>query len=184
MRKTMMENKKLIKRLEELEAQAIVDKQKIQELEKVATVDSMTGVYNYRYCKKVISKEIYKCKRYGDKGRLFSIIVADINGLKLINDILGHVQGDSAIKEVAHVLEANIRENSTICRYGGDEFIVILPDTKSEVAKSIATRLIQKVGKGEYSISAGVSTYGEDGKTWEKLFSIADKRMYEVKNAS
>jgi diguanylate cyclase (GGDEF)-like protein len=162
-----MEHKKLLKR--------------IAELEELVMVDDMTGLYNYRYFKEAFTNEIARAKRYD---RPLSLIVVDVNGLKKVNDELGHNFGNIAIVNVSIVLRENTRKTNSVCRYGGDEFVVILPETTNKQAKALADRLKKKVKtfQDEVTISVGVASYPENAKTVKGLFNYADRRMYKDKN--
>jgi diguanylate cyclase (GGDEF)-like protein len=164
-----MEHKKLLKR--------------IKELEELVMIDDMTGLFNFRYFKETLTNEIVRAKRYN---RPLSLIVVDVNGLKKVNDEMGHVFGDIAIVNVSIVLRENTRKTNSVCRYGGDEFVVILPETNNKEAKELAKRLKKKVKtfQDEVTISVGVSSYPTNAKTVKGLFNYADKRMYKDKSDS
>ena len=149
-------------------------------LEKLAIIDELTGLYNHRYFKSAFSNEIYRAKRYD---RPLSLIVIDINGLKKINDELGHVFGNIAIVNVAITLSRGVRKSNIVCRYGGDEFVIILPETSNKSAKLLAKRLEKKVTtfQGDVTISVGVASFPKNGKTVKGLFNFADKKMYKDK---
>ncbi len=155
---------------------------KLANLERLASIDEMTSLYNHRYFKEAFANEIYRAKRYD---RNLSLIVIDINGLKKINDELGHSFGDIAIVNVAVILYKSIRKSNIICRYGGDEFVIILPETGNEDAKLLAKRLEKKTitFNGDVTISIGVSSFPKNGKTIKGLFNFADKEMYKNKGS-
>jgi diguanylate cyclase len=120
----------------------------------------------------------------------FSLILIDLDNLKYVNDSYGHHVGDLVIAEVAKVLRTNMRAKDIVGRWGGDEFIVIMPDTDLENAKKIVERLKSKLEKMEIlaegrrfkvSISAGVVQCGENFQSWLDMIKEADRLMYEDK---
>lgn len=150
-----------------------------------AFIDDLTGVYNRRYLLQWIEDELKKCRRY----RLpLSIILIDLDNFKNINDTLGHLFGDKALRLFGQFLKMTIRESDIITRYGGDEFIILLPNTPKEQVEFVGTRLIEDIKKNKFSdinlsASIGISTYPDDGLTWEDLFEVADRRLYIAKNS-
>ena len=154
-------------------------KKRIKKLEKLIMRDELTGLPNARYFKYIFPKELSRAKRFNS---LLSLMIIDINKFKEINDKQGHLVGDSYIKQVAEVLYKNIRRYDILCRYGGDEFIMVFPRTSKKqiyLIKDILKIDILKVTK--VTVSGGISTYPEDGKTLKTLFNKADKEMYKEK---
>ncbi len=150
-----------------------------------AFIDDLTGVYNRRYLIQWAEDELKKCRRY----RLpLSIILIDLDDFKNINDTLGHLVGDKVLRLFGQFLKMAIRESDIITRYGGDEFIILLPNTPKEQVEFVGTRLIEDIKKNKFSdinlsASVGVATYPDDGLTWEDLFEVADRRLYVAKNS-
>ncbi len=181
----------LLKKLADLESQkknqeALMPehiKQKFQILEHnkaklmdMAYTDKMTGVSNKD---KVISqiKDLIKDPRVN----IFSILMFDIDNFKTINDNLGHLVGDECIISMARLAEESIRKNDFIGRYGGDEFIIVLPNLDAYEAKIIAERFRQKIAqqtKPRFTISIGVASFPGDGLTFKELLESADKALY------
>jgi len=154
-------------------------KKRIRKLEKLIMKDELTGLPNARYFKYIFPKELNRVKRFN---RPLSLLVIDVNNFKKINDTKGHLVGDKYIKQVAEVLYKNIRRYDILCRYGGDEFVIIFPRTSKEQANIIKEELKKYVEKlTKVMISVGVSNYKEDGKTLKTLFNKADKEMYKDK---
>ena len=152
---------------------------KIKRLEKLTIIDALTGLYNYRYFKKTFSKELARAKRYK---RPLSLLMIDVNDLKKINDKKGHSIGDETLKKLSKILSKNIRESDTVCRYGGDEFVVILPESNKEHALVVAIGLRSDIeNKMGLTLSIGVSVYPTNGDSLEVLFNCADKKMYCAK---
>ena len=146
-------------------------------------LDDLTGVYNRRYLLHWIDGEIKKSRRY----RLpFSIVLLDLDDFKEVNDVHGHLKGDLILKLFAQYLKGAIREADVITRYGGDEFIALLPNTPREQAQVVAERIIDRAKRQTFSgiklsASAGIATFPIDGETWEELFRVADRRLYSAK---
>jgi diguanylate cyclase (GGDEF)-like protein len=135
-------------------------------LKELAITDGLTGLYNRRYFQKILKIKIKESDRYRYP---LSLIMFDIDCFKKLNDTYGHVYGDKVLVEVAHIAQKTIREIDTIVRYGGDEFMVILPITSSKEAAVVAERLREEVNKCGVSISVGVATYPDNANTKEKL---------------
>ena len=152
---------------------------KIKRLEKLTVIDPLTGLYNYRYFKKAFSKELARAKRYK---RFLSLLVVDINDLKKINDKMGHSIGDKTLKKLSKILVKNIREADIVCRYGGDEFVIILPECNKDHALVVAMGIREDIEKKiKLTLSIGVATYPNDGDCFNSLFEQADRAMYRKK---
>lgn len=151
---------------------------KLTILEKLATIDELTEVYNYRYFQEVLANEIYRAKRYD---RDLSLMIVDLDNLKAINDTKGHTIGDKVIKGTAKILIDNIRKSNIVCRYGGDEFIIILPETNKKQTYTLAKRLRKLIKSKDCTVSIGLSSFPQDGKTLKGLFNSADRALYKAK---
>lgn len=150
--------------------------------------DDLTGVYNHRYILYELERELGRAKRYR---RIFSLIMMDVDDFKAINDNYGHIMGDNVLRELASLLRRNVRRVDTVGRYGGDEFIVILPETPLSGAGFAAQRLQIEVQRGMkragyeklgVTISVGLSTSG-GLKEFDKMALIhkADTALLEAK---
>lgn len=156
---------------------------------KLATTDGLTELYNHRYFQEQLQNQISHSQRYEVP---LSLIIIDIDFFKQFNDTYGHQSGDAVLKQVAAMLKRNVRMTDIVCRYGGEEMSIILPNTKYEEAVSIANKLCTIVSEKKYKLSAnresnvtislGVATYGNDGLTPSDLIESADKRLYNAKN--
>jgi diguanylate cyclase (GGDEF)-like protein len=156
-------------------------------IEKMATTDGLTGLFNHRIFQEKLSEQFNRLKRFPEP---ISLVLADIDHFKRVNDTYGHPVGDLVLKGVAQVLKETIRDIDIPARYGGEEFAVILPGTSSEGARNIAERLRQKV-KGapfssngrriDVSVSIGIATSPSDAKSKEGLIERADKALYHAK---
>ena len=148
----------------------------------LAVRDPLTGLANYRLLTERIGEEI---KRYNRNGKPFSVLLLDLDGLKKINDVFGHLVGSLAICRVAEVLHLSSRETDTAARYGGDEFALVLPESSAEsaayVAQRISERLAKDVEEPRLTISIGVAEYPRDGTSIEHLLNAADQALYQEK---
>jgi diguanylate cyclase (GGDEF)-like protein len=155
--------------------------QEAQLLELVVT-DPLTGLPNYRRLVEVLSAEIGRSNRHE---KSFAVVFFDMDGLKRINDELGHLIGSRAVCRFAETLKSACRATDTAARYGGDEFVAVLPDTDDEgaalVIRRVTERLAEDRDKPELSMSAGVAIYPRDGGTPTTLLSAADRALYGVK---
>lgn len=155
---------------------------------KLATTDGLTELYNHRYFQDTLKKQIDISKRYEHE---FSLIIVDIDYFKKFNDTYGHQIGDSVLKIVAQVLKRNTRATDYVCRYGGEEMSIILPQTSKDEAMVNAQRICEAVAKTplkinnntevNITISLGVSVFPHDGETSQKLIECADKALYYAK---
>ena len=146
--------------------------------------DYMTKLYNRRCYDSSIKKAI-------EKGHPFSLMVIDIDNFKIVNDSFGHVAGDNALKEIADLIKKSTRNEDLCFRYGGDEFVVILPNTAKEQAELIGEKIqsatlsckLSTEGPNEFSVSLSVGVaQWEDGMSPQDLTELADKAMYSSKN--
>ena len=157
---------------------------------KLATTDGLTELYNHRYFQEQMLMMVENAKRYD---REFSLIILDIDFFKKFNDTFGHQAGDAVLRQVAHTLKKNVRATDIVCRYGGEEMSIILPNTPKEEAAGTAQKICDRVASNKYklgsdkegqvTISLGVSTYPHDGSTPTEIIEAADKRLYTAKNS-
>lgn len=155
---------------------------------KLATIDGLTELYNHRYFQDTLRKQLEISKRYGQP---FSLIIVDIDFFKKFNDTYGHQAGDAVLRQVAQTLKKNSRTTDYVCRYGGEEMSIILPNTTSEEALFNANRILHAVAEktfhlnatdtGNVTISVGVATYPDDADTPQSLIEFADKGLYYAK---
>ena len=155
---------------------------------KLATIDGLTELYNHRYFQDALKKQIEISKRYGEP---FSLIIVDIDFFKKFNDTYGHQAGDAVLRQVAETLKKNSRTTDIVCRYGGEEMSIILPNTNTEDALYNANRLNKAIAEREFqlnatekanvTISLGVSTFPNNAETPQDLIEFADKGLYIAK---
>jgi diguanylate cyclase (GGDEF)-like protein len=153
-----------------------------REARSLAVSDAVTGLGNYRRLVDALEIEIKRAER---TNRSFAFVLLDLDDLKKINDIHGHLVGTRALCRCANILRLNTRTIDTVARYGGDEFAVILPETDREGGRQLAARIAALLAAdGEeprVSVSYGVAMWPNDGWTTEALFHAADNALYEMK---
>lgn len=148
--------------------------------EKLAYLDDATGLYNRRYILKELAREFARAMRFG---RELSLLMIDVDGFKNINDTYGHLTGDQILKEVSLILKKSVRTGDIVGRYGGDEFIAILPETNLESAKNVVLRLWMsiiehdfKVKKKNIRVSLSIGTASlRNLENCTDIFSLIDK---------
>lgn len=164
-------------------AAAVAERKVAEErLRELAISDPLTGIANYRH---LITRLEGEVERSGRTDRPFAVIFMDVDGLKAINDRLGHIVGSRALCRVAEVLKASARAVDTAARYGGDEFALLLPETGAEEAAQVAQRLTEKLAQSTESpgvqVSLGVAVFPDDGRTPDALIGAADRRLYQAR---
>lgn len=155
---------------------------------KLATTDGLTELYNHRYFQEQMIMQVANCKRYNSN---FSLILIDIDFFKKFNDVYGHQSGDAVLRQVALKLKKNVRSTDIVCRYGGEEMTIILPNTDRDEAIITAQKICQVVAEKPFklandqesnvTISLGVATFPQDGETPGEITAAADKRLYVAK---
>lgn len=158
------------------------------ELQQKTIQDDLTTAFNRRYLDAYLDEELERDRRYG---RMFSILFFDLDHLKDVNDRHGHLAGSRVLREVAQLIQSKLRKSDRIFRYGGDEFVVTLPETAAEGALRVAHRLRRAVRSHHFlaaeglvvtlTASFGVATFPHDGSSQEELIRTADQAMYRVK---
>lgn len=158
-----------------------------EDLREQSIRDPLTGLYNRRYLTETLGREIARAER---ENRPLSIVISDIDSFKLINDTFGHRVGDQFLIEIADLMNKNARRSDIICRFGGEEFLLVLPGTTVESALRRAEEIRQKCvqllvpqnGSGlRVSMSFGVATYPVHGKEAEEIIIKADRALYRSK---
>jgi diguanylate cyclase (GGDEF)-like protein len=154
------------------------------QLREMVVTDPLTGLPNYRRLLEVLGMEIARSNRHD---RPFAVVFFDMDGLKRINDELGHLIGSRAVCRFAETLQAVCRTTDTAARYGGDEFVAVLPDTDRPGAELVVRRLGERLAEDRadppLAVSAGIAVYPQDGGTPTTLLSAADRALYSVKAA-
>ncbi len=157
----------------------------------IAERDPLTGLYNLRHFYSTMENEVARAKR---RGRHCSIIAIDLNRFKVINDTMGHPAGDALLRDLARLFVNTVREYDTVVRYGGDEFVVVLPEASEQNAQETIERLQAAVDDyisglvglraSGFGVSFGAATFPQDGRSVKTLLATADSRMYENKHAA
>ncbi len=161
----------------------LVGENHIYKIIELSLHDGLTGLFNHTYFYQQLDLEMRKYIRYGT---LLSLILIDIDDFKNVNDKYGHREGDRILASLSHTLMNEARDSDICCRYGGEEFAVILPLTDTHSACSIAERiqnaLIESLSCGkEVTTSIGVAAAGESTETCKKIVELADKALYKAK---
>lgn len=157
-----------------------------ERLRKLATRDLLTGLYNRNFFNEAIIRDIRKAERQHEK---LSLIIIDIDNFKQINDTYGHLHGDGVLRECAQLLKAAVRKSDFLCRYGGDEFVIVTPMPSCEENAPLFRRIEESVhvwnlayASFDYSLSLSIGcAVWETGKDIIEVLSAADKKMYQNK---
>ena len=181
-------------RLEALASQAAATLANVrahQDVYSQATTDALTGLFNRRHMQTVLADERRRAERYGHP---LSVIMLDVDGFKSYNDTYGHVQGDVLLKTLAGILQNGVRTVDSVGRFGGEEFVVVLPETPADEAFQTAERLRQAVAGTIFpgfaddpelvvlkTISLGVATYPDITQDTQALVTLADNALYQAK---
>ena len=159
-------------------------------LVRLAAKDGLTGLYNHAYIKERLKQELYRCQRYDHP---LSLLMIDIDDFKSLNDSYGHVVGDRVLKTLSMLMQEIIRPSDIIGRYGGEEFLAILPQTNSENSLAVAERIRENIEFYEFevhpsknkisqvTVSIGLCAYPDHGQTPEDLIAFADESLYIAK---
>lgn len=162
-----------------------------REMEELTVTDDLTRAYNYRYFSSKLSEEQRRAARYHQP---LSLIMLDIDHFKNFNDNFGHESGNLILKELAQIIRICVRDTDIFARYGGEEFAIILPQTTLGEAKTIANRIRESVEAARISIangipkqsvtvSVGLTSYPENGKSFEEILHLADQALYRAKGS-
>ncbi len=166
-------------------ATAVQNASHLENVRELAYRDGLTGIFNRRQFESKIREELARTGRYG--GNL-SVLMIDIDHFKLINDEFGHLLGDEVLKQVANIFGRHLRKVDITCRYGGEEFAIILPATRLPSAHAVAEKLRRAVETYEFpgvprpvTISIGVAEFPTHGEERDELVSAADAALYQAK---
>ncbi|MCD6574953.1 diguanylate cyclase [Candidatus Aerophobetes bacterium] len=149
-----------------------------EKLRELTQKDYLTGLYNYQHLWQKVEEEEERGKRYGE---VYSAIYLDIDNFKAYNDTYGHLEGDRVLKKLGEILKSSLRKSDSAYRYGGEEFVILLPHTKKEMARTVAERIKDRVCKNLSFARITVSMGVTDSDTSENVVRTADEAMYEAK---
>jgi len=156
-------------------------------LKKLSITDSLTGLLNRRYLEERLEEELARSSRHN---HALCLMTMDIDGFKLYNDAFGHPAGDKLLKRISEAITRSVRTTDIAARFGGDEFLVLLPETEPALAMKIADRVHREVfrigtafaqGRVAVTISIGIASYPRNGQTLEQVIEQADRALYQAK---
>ena len=181
----------LLEALADFAAIALENARHVQRIHELTITDDCTSLYNARHLNFILETEVYRSQRYNYE---FSLVFLDLDHFKAVNDTYGHLMGSKLLAEIGEMLRNNCRLIDFAFRYGGDEFVILLPQTSKESACVVARRLHRLIRETTWLISeglevhvttsAGVAAYPTDSKTKAQLLHLADEAMYMVKNST
>lgn len=156
----------------------------------MAITDYLTGLHNHRYFQQIFNQELGRARRYQ---KVMSLVILDVDNFKSFNDRFGHAIGDKVLIAIGDIITRSLRKVDFAFRYGGEEFVVILPETSLEHAVLTAERLRERIAREtgpcveeaegvQITVSAGVASYPDDGTSREDLFALMDSFLYKAKS--
>lgn len=170
---------------------AIENARAVERIQELTITDDCTGLYNARHLYKTLEAEVYRSARFGYE---FSVLFLDLDHFKRVNDTHGHLIGSKLLAEIGYSIKSHLRLIDYAFRYGGDEFVVLLPQTSKESALVVARRLRDVMRESIFCkeeglnlnirASMGVATYPDDAKSAHEIIRQADEMMYMVKNST
>lgn len=168
-------------------AAAIQNARYVDRVRHMAYVDGLTGIFNRRYFEMRITEEMERAKRYENA---LALVMVDIDHFKRLNDEFGHLLGDEVLRQVSSLFVQNLRKSDIVCRYGGEEFVLLMPQTTLEQASAAAVKLRKTVEGWTFpgvarpvTISLGVASFPADGDSRDALVSAADRALYAAKQS-
>ncbi|HEX5836072.1 MAG TPA: diguanylate cyclase [Pyrinomonadaceae bacterium] len=181
---------RLLETVTRLAADALGNAMQHAEAESNALTDPLTGLPNARYLSLRFDEEAARARR---TDRAFQVMMLDLDEFKSVNDTFGHKAGDKMLREVAHIIEGQLREYDFLARYGGDEFVALVQEMAGSQVDDLCRRIetavskfLLMVGRNRYArvgISVGTATFGIDGNTLDQLVIAADEKMYRMKSS-
>jgi len=170
---------------------AIDNARAVERIQELTITDDCTGLYNARHLYKTLEQEVYRSQRFGYE---FSVLFLDLDHFKKVNDTHGHLVGSKLLADLGYRIKAKLRLIDYAFRYGGDEFVVLLPQTAKDQAIVVAKRLREAIrelaftmengGELHVQCSMGIATYPHDAKSAHEIIRQADEMMYMVKNST
>jgi diguanylate cyclase (GGDEF)-like protein len=181
----------LLEALADYAAIAIENARHVHRIHELTITDDCTTLYNARHMNYMLDTEIYRSQRYSYE---FSLIFIDLDHFKNVNDSYGHLTGSKLLGEIGQVVKSNLRMIDHAFRYGGDEFVILLPQTSKDNACRVVRRLHRLIRETVWlresglnvriTASVGVAAYPSDARTKADLLHLADEAMYSVKNST
>jgi diguanylate cyclase (GGDEF)-like protein len=166
-------------------ATAIQNARHFERARNLANVDGLTGIYNRRYFEQRILEELERSVRYNGS---MALLMIDIDHFKKLNDEFGHLLGDEVLRQVSSIFEQHLRKLDVVCRYGGEEFAILVPETPGSRATAVAEKLRKIIESWNFpgvprpvTISIGVAEFPTDGRTRDELMKAADDALYSAK---
>jgi diguanylate cyclase (GGDEF)-like protein len=183
------EDLRIILTVAEFSAIAIENAQNFQKVQELTILDDHTGLFNSRHLRRTLESEVLRATRFGHP---VSLVFFDLDKFKDINDQFGHQVGSNLLAEVGVLLKKTLRSTDVPVRYGGDEFVVLLPETSKDQGLECARRLRDELARTRFmagekfgpltmSASFGIAAFPDDAKTPDQLLARADQAMYQVK---
>ncbi len=170
---------------------AIENARSVEKIQELTITDDCTGLYNARHLYKTLEAEVYRSARFGYE---FTVLFIDLDRFKMVNDTYGHLIGSKLLAEIGYAVKSHLRLIDYAFRYGGDEFVILLPQTSKESATVVARRLLEYFRKTMWlkgdglnlnvRASFGLASYPEDAKSAHEIIRQADEMMYVVKNST
>ena len=180
----------IVEAMATLGANGLVQVRLLEQLRSAADMDLMTGVHNHRYLQERLRQEVARSARSHSP---FGVLMLDLDNFKPVNDRHGHADGDRVLHNIGTAIKDHVRTSDVVARYGGDEFVVLMPDTPPEHADLVAQRVVAGVLQCRHvmtdgtevsvGISAGLAVYPADGRTPAALLAAADAAMYAAKRS-
>ena len=168
-------------------ANSIQNAHYVERVKQLAYLDGLTGIFNRRFFELRITEEVERSRRYGTA---MAVIMADIDQFKRLNDEFGHLLGDEVLRQVSSIFHQQVRKIDIVCRYGGEEFALLLTQTNLEQAFAVAEKLRKTIQKWQFpgvpraiTISAGVAAFPLHGRNRDELVRAADSGLYLAKQA-
>ena len=170
---------------------AIENARSVEKIQELTITDDCTGLYNARHLYKTLEAEVYRSARFGYE---FTVLFIDLDRFKQVNDTHGHLVGSKLLAEVGYAIKAHLRLIDYAFRYGGDEFVILLPQTGKDPATVVAKRLLEFFRNHNFlkdeglnlniRASFGLASYPDDAKSAHEIIRQADEMMYVVKNTT